>query len=106
MNTEALFLFLILLLGLVLCSFLGGTCNKEGMTNQNTDSNQFRGNGNNLNFNQNSSNGASTSSGIVYDNLLDYPVGRVNKEHGVPKKVDSSTYLIDEVINIPKLKRV
>jgi hypothetical protein len=31
MNTEALFLFLILLLGLVLCSFLGGSCsNKEG----------------------------------------------------------------------------
>ena len=30
MNTEALFLFLILLLGLVLCSFLGGNCNKEG----------------------------------------------------------------------------
>jgi len=30
MNTEALFLFLILLLGLVLCSFLGGKCNKEG----------------------------------------------------------------------------
>lgn len=44
--------------------------------------------------------------GIVYDSLLDYPVGRVNKEFGVPKKVDSSTYLIDEVINIPKLKRV
>jgi hypothetical protein len=30
MNTEALFLFLILLLGLVLCSFLGGNCSKEG----------------------------------------------------------------------------
>jgi len=30
MNTEALFLFLILLLGLVLCSFLGGNCGKEG----------------------------------------------------------------------------
>jgi len=29
MNTEALFLFLILLLGLVLCSFLGGNVNKE-----------------------------------------------------------------------------
>ena len=36
MNTEALFLFLILLLGLVLCSFLGGSCNKEGLTNNNT----------------------------------------------------------------------
>ena len=31
MNTEALFLFLILLLGLVLCSFLGGKCNREGL---------------------------------------------------------------------------
>ena len=30
MNTEALFLFLILLLGLVLCSFLGGDYYKEG----------------------------------------------------------------------------
>ena len=32
MNTEALFLFLILLLGLVLCSFLGGNCGNEGFT--------------------------------------------------------------------------
>ena len=32
MNSEALFLFLILLLGLVLCSFLGGNCNKESFT--------------------------------------------------------------------------
>jgi len=36
MNTEALFLFLILLLGLVLCSFLGGNCGKEGLTNNST----------------------------------------------------------------------
>jgi hypothetical protein len=36
MNTEALFLFLILLLGLVLCSFLGGNCNREGLENKNT----------------------------------------------------------------------
>jgi len=32
MNTEALILFLILLLGLVLCSFLGGNCGNEGFT--------------------------------------------------------------------------
>jgi hypothetical protein len=40
MNVEALFLFLILLLGLVLCSFLGGNCNnKEGFSQDNqTDS--------------------------------------------------------------------
>ena len=36
MNTEALFLFLILLLGLLLCSFLGGNCNKEGLVNNNS----------------------------------------------------------------------
>jgi hypothetical protein len=34
MNTEALFIFLILLLGLVLCSFLGGNCTTEGFDNQ------------------------------------------------------------------------
>ena len=34
MNTEALFIFLILLLGLVLCSFLGGNCNVEGFDNR------------------------------------------------------------------------
>jgi hypothetical protein len=32
MNKEALFLFLILLLGLLLCSFLGGNCGSEGFT--------------------------------------------------------------------------
>jgi hypothetical protein len=36
MNTEALFLFLILLLGLVLCSFLGGNCGKEGFDSNKT----------------------------------------------------------------------
>jgi len=35
MNMEALFLFVILLLGLILCSFLGGNCSKEGLTNNN-----------------------------------------------------------------------
>jgi hypothetical protein len=35
MNKEAFFLFLILLLGLVLCSFLGGNCNREGLINNN-----------------------------------------------------------------------
>ena len=38
MNTEALFLFLILLLGLVVCSFLGGICNREGLTNNTASS--------------------------------------------------------------------
>jgi len=59
MNTEALFLFLILLLGLVLCSFLGGTCGKEGMTNNSSDSinrSKINNSGNNSNSNTNSGN--------------------------------------------------
>ena len=36
MNTEALFLFLILLLGLLFCSILGGNCGKEGFEPKNT----------------------------------------------------------------------
>lgn len=36
MNTEALFLFLILLLGLLFCSILGGNCGREGFEPKNT----------------------------------------------------------------------
>ena len=40
MNKEALFLFLIMLFGLALCSFLGGSnCSTEGYTNSNASSN-------------------------------------------------------------------
>ena len=37
MKTEALFLLLILILGLFLCSFLGGNCDKEGFTSTSTN---------------------------------------------------------------------
>jgi superfamily II DNA or RNA helicase len=43
--------------------------------------------------------------GVVYDLELDYPVGRINKEFGLAKKIDATTYLIDEVIHIPRIKR-
>jgi hypothetical protein len=43
--------------------------------------------------------------GVVYDLELDYPVGRINKEFGLAKKIDATTYLIDEIIHIPKIKR-
>ena len=36
MNGELLILFVILLLALILCSFLGGNCGKEGMENGQT----------------------------------------------------------------------
>ena len=67
MNTEALFLFLILLLGLVLCSFLGGNCEKEGMRSKiNTTDNS------NVTDNSNINSGASTGSRNQYDNYNHY----------------------------------
>ena len=73
MNTEALFVFLILLLGLLLCSFLGGKCGNEGFTtdfsgtftiNQPTNST--------TSTSGTSTNGASTSSPVNYDNYNHY----------------------------------
>jgi len=43
---------------------------------------------------------------IVYDIDLDFPVGKILTEYGIHKKIDSNTYLIDEVINIPKIDRI
>jgi len=65
MRTEALFLFLILLLGLVLCSFLGGNCGREGF------SGNFSGTFN-IDNSMMSSSGASTASGNSYDNYNHY----------------------------------
>jgi len=77
MNTEALFLFLILLLGLLLCSFLGGNCSREGF------SGKFSGN-----FTTNekskitSSNGSSTGSSNQYDNYNHYTGGSTQLSSG------------------------
>ena len=78
MNVEALFLFLILLLGLVLCSFLGGNCNnKEGFTqDKQTDSSgnfisslssNQNSSSNNSSNNSNSNNSTSSSNGDNYN---------------------------------------
>lgn len=71
MNTEALFIFLILLLGLLLCSFLGG--NHEGFTNQKPDiqKNQWM-----------SSDGSSTNSPNQYDNYNHYTGGSTELSSG------------------------
>lgn len=69
MNTESLFLFLILLLGLVLCSFLGGNYVKEGLTGNFTGTFNVSGNSN---ANTQSYSGASTGSGNQYDNYNHY----------------------------------
>ena len=56
MNSQALFLFLVLLIGLVLCSFLGGSnCSREGYKNSNNNSNY------NNNKNSNNNNGGYNS---------------------------------------------
>jgi hypothetical protein len=45
-------------------------------------------------------------SGVVYDYDLDFPIGKVRIVDGNPEKLDDSTYIINQVINIPKLKNV
>jgi hypothetical protein len=66
MNTEALFLFLILLLGLLLCSFLGGNCGREGFSGKFSGTFNLDGNG------VQSSSGVSTTSQNQYDNYNHY----------------------------------
>lgn len=75
MNTEALFLFLILLLGLVLCSFLGGRCGNEGFTGNFSGtftSNESPNTNGSSTKSSSSTNGASTSSPVNYDNYNHY----------------------------------
>ena len=67
MNTDALFLFLILLLGLVFCSVLGGNYVSEGFDSGNADVNSDTYSGSSP-----STNGASTSSKVQYDNYNHY----------------------------------
>jgi hypothetical protein len=77
MNTEALFLFLILLLGLLLCSFLGGNCDKEGFSGNFSGTFTTNNNGK-----MTSSSGASTSSGNQYDNYNHYTRGSTQLSSG------------------------
>ena len=68
MNFEALFLFLILLLGLVLCSFLGGNCNSyEGFTQNSQTSDTKDSSGNLMKaLSSNNSSSTNTNSKIQY----------------------------------------
>jgi len=45
-------------------------------------------------------------SGIVYDYELDFPIGKVSVVDDNPEKLDDTTYIISNIINIPKLKNV
>jgi len=44
-------------------------------------------------------------SSVVYDYDLDFPIGKVLKQDGIPVKIND-VYIIDTVIDIPKLTRV
>lgn len=41
--------------------------------------------------------------GIVYNLELNYPIGRVYFENGIPEKYDKNIYIINQLIPIPKL---
>jgi hypothetical protein len=87
MNTEALFLFLILLLGLVLCSFLGGNCGKEGLTGNFTANFNTTGDDNSSGYGNNNSsssnnNYSSSSNNNQYDNYNHYTGGSTQLNTG------------------------
>jgi hypothetical protein len=44
--------------------------------------------------------------GAVYDYDLDYPIGKVLFDNLIPHKIDKDTYLIEEIIPIPLLKKI
>ena len=43
------------------------------------------------------------STGVIYDYELDFPVGKVYFEDGIPNKLNKTTYIIDELIDIPEV---
>ena len=69
MISDALFLFLILLLGLVFCSVLGGNCGAEGFAGR--DSQRRIEKRDKYNYDS-ATNGAATSSNVAYDNYNHY----------------------------------
>lgn len=44
--------------------------------------------------------------GIVYDFDLKYPFAKVKKDGNIPIKIDKNTYIIEQVIVIPKIRKI
>lgn len=44
-------------------------------------------------------------SGVVYDYTLKYPIGKVLHSEGIPEKLDKNTYIVSDIIIIPKIKK-
>ena len=40
---------------------------------------------------------------MVYDYLLEYPIGRIETIDGIPNKLDKDTYIMTDLIQIPKI---
>lgn len=43
-------------------------------------------------------------SGIVYDEELDFPIGKILLYDGLPNRLDNETYIISHLIDIPEIK--
>lgn len=44
--------------------------------------------------------------GIVYDYEFDFPIGKIAYENDLPAKLDSDTYILDKIINIPIVSNI
>jgi len=87
MNTEALFLFLIILFGLAICSFLGSKCNYESMTNMNNSDNNNNNNLHRDNYVHNNNNDDNNSNNNknkrnTYDNYNHYTGSSSSLQNG------------------------
>lgn len=48
-----------------------------------------------------------TETNIVYDYELKFAIGKILlTDYGIPNKLDKETFILDEIINIPKLKNI
>ena len=93
MKVEALFLFLILLLGLVLCSFLGGNCNRqEGFTQDSKTGGSSKNNSNsNSNSNSTSTSGSNSNSNTSSNTSSNSNVDNYNHYSGSSSQLTNGT---------------
>lgn len=45
-------------------------------------------------------------SNVVYDFDLKYPIGKVKIENNLPIKINKTTYIVDQIILIPKIRKI
>jgi len=47
-----------------------------------------------------------SNTGVVYDFELKFPIGKIFHENGIPNKLDKETYIMDQIIVIPKIRKI